>query len=50
MQRETDREAYLILMRATERALRILIAAQQQCEELYLAAGEHAENGTDHVH
>lgn len=41
------KEMYLIMMRASERALRqmedasqILIAAQQQCEEVYLADEE----------
>ena len=35
---------YLIMCRAAEKAIRILIAAQQQCEELYLSAGEkHSE-------
>ena len=32
------KEMYLILMRATEKAIRTLIEAQQQCEELYLDA------------
>lgn len=31
---------YLTLMRATEEAIRALIAAQQACEELYLQAEE----------
>ena len=31
---------YLKLMRATEEAIRTLIAAQQACEEMYLQAGE----------
>ncbi len=30
------KEMYLTLMRATEEALRILIEAQQTCEEMYL--------------
>ncbi|MBS1402046.1 MAG: hypothetical protein HPZ79_03570 [Oscillospiraceae bacterium] len=34
------KEMYLIMCRAAERALRILIEAQQQCEELYLSAGD----------
>ena len=33
-------EMYLTLMRATERAIRTLIEAQQKCEELYLDAEE----------
>lgn len=35
-------EMYLTMMRATEQAIRILIEAQQKCEELYLSAGEDA--------
>ncbi len=38
------KELYLIMTRAAEKAQRILIEAQQQCEELYLAAGEEEEN------
>ena len=34
------KEMYLTLMRATEKAIRTLIEAQQQCEELYLSAEE----------
>ena len=34
------RAMYLHMMRATERAIRILIAAQQDCEEMYLWDGE----------
>ena len=36
------KELYLIMTRAAEKAQRILIEAQQQCEEL--AAGEEEEN------
>ena len=36
------KEMYLKLMRATEQAIRILIEAQQECEELYLTAEEPA--------
>ena len=32
-------EMYRRMMRATEKALRILIEAQQECEELYIRAG-----------
>lgn len=32
------KEMYLTLMRATEKAIRTLIEAQQECEELYLDA------------
>ena len=34
------KEMYLKMMRATEAAIRILIKAQQECEELYLNAEE----------
>lgn len=30
------KEMYLTMMRATEKAIRILIEAQQTCEEMYL--------------
>ena len=33
-------ELYLRMMRATEKAIRILVEAQQECEELYLRAGD----------
>ena len=33
-------ELYFKLFRASEDAVRLLIAAQQECEELYLAADE----------
>ena len=39
------KEMYLIMMRATEKAIRILIEAQQQCEELYLQ--EESEEKSD---
>ena len=34
------KEMYLIMARAAEKAQRILIEAQQQCEELYLSCEE----------
>ena len=34
------KEAYLKLFRATEKAVTILIAAEQECEELYISAKE----------
>ena len=34
------KEMYLSLFRATEKAINLLIAAQQECEELYLSAPE----------
>ena len=33
-------QMYLTMMRATEKALNILIEAQQACEELYISAEE----------
>ena len=41
------KEMYLIMARAAEKAQRILIEAQRQCEELYLSAddAEKPENG-----
>ena len=32
------RELYAIMFRATEQAIRVLLKAQKECEELYLAA------------
>ena len=32
------KELYLKMVRASEKAIRILIEAQQKCEELYLAS------------
>lgn len=34
------KEMYVHLMRETERAIQILIKAQQDCEEMYLSAPE----------
>ncbi len=34
------REMYLEMVRATEKAINILIAAQQKCEDLYVEAAE----------
>ncbi len=34
------RELYLNMVRATEEAIRILVKAQQMCEELYISAEE----------
>ena len=34
------KEMYFSLFRATEKAISLLIAAQQECEELYLSAPE----------
>ena len=34
------KELYFKLFRATEDAIRILVEAQQECEELYLVADE----------
>lgn len=40
------KEMYLKMMRASEEALRILIQAQQECEELYLAASDTHRRGS----
>ena len=40
---EMYKELYLHLMRETEKAIRILIAAQQECEERYLNAAPETE-------
>ena len=37
-------ELYLKLFRETEEAIRILVSAQQTCEELYLAMGDQEED------
>lgn len=37
------KEMYYALFRATEEAVRILIEAQEQCEELYLSAEDEEE-------
>ena len=34
------KELYLKMMRASEQAIRILVKAQQECEELYLSGPE----------
>ena len=34
------KEMYLKMMRASEEAIRILIQAQQECEEMYVSAQE----------
>jgi len=34
------KEMYLKMMRATETAIRVLVKAQQECEELYLQEDE----------
>ena len=39
------KEMYLTLFRATERAINILIAAQQKCEEMYLDGTEEQGSG-----
>lgn len=43
MEESVYREAYFSLFRATEKAIRILIDAQQKAEERILAAGEADE-------
>ena len=37
------KEMYLAMCRASEEALNTLIAAQQKCEEMYLASDEDKE-------
>ena len=37
MVEQTYQEMYLVMARAAEKAMRILIEAQQRCEELYIA-------------
>ena len=37
MAEQTYKEMYLVMARAVEKAMRILIEAQQRCEELYIA-------------
>ncbi len=34
------KELYLKMVRASEKAIQTLISVQQECEELYLSAGE----------
>lgn len=34
------KEMYLTMMRTSEEAIRILVAAQQQCEEAYISAND----------
>lgn len=38
------KELYLKMLRATESAMRILIDAQRECEELYLSSDETENN------
>lgn len=37
MAEQTYKEMYLVMARAAEKAMRILIEVQQRCEELYIA-------------
>lgn len=37
MAEQTYKEMYIVMARAVEKAMRILIEAQQRCEELYIA-------------
>ena len=45
MAEQTYKEMYLVMARAAEKAMRILIEAQQRCEDLYIAeeSGGNAE-------
>ncbi len=37
------KEMYLTMVRASEKAIRILIAAQQKCEDMYIEAEDDDE-------
>ena len=37
------KQMYLIMFRASEEAISLLIPAQRECEELYLSASERGE-------
>ena len=41
------KKMYLIMMNAAEKAMNILIAAQKECEEIYINAGEDGVPPTD---
>ena len=41
------KEMYLKMVRALEKAIRILVEAQQECEELYISEPEHKLNVLD---
>ena len=46
MAEQAYKEMYIVMARATEKAVRILIEAQQRCEDLYIAeesGGDTAE-------
>ena len=38
------KQMYLKLLNATENAMEMLIAAQRQCEELYIQTGEQTDS------
>ncbi len=40
------KELYLKMMRAAEDAIRVLIAAQRECEEMYLQDGDDDDPAT----
>lgn len=47
MTKETDyKELYLKMVRAAEKAIRMLIEAQRECEELYLRTNDEEEPST----
>ena len=47
MTKEPDyKELYLKMVRASEEAIRVLIAAQRECEELYLRTNDEEEPST----
>ena len=45
MAEQTYKKMYLVMARAAEKAMRILIEAQQKCEDLYIA--EESGGGTE---
>lgn len=42
---ENYKEMYEVMVRASEKAMNILIEAQRKCEEMYLAAGDPTDSG-----
>lgn len=39
-----SQEMYLKMVRATEKAINILVEAQRECEEMYIVAEEQEKN------
>ena len=42
-------EMYYTLMRASEEALRIMIEAQKECEEMYISNGENEQKKREYI-